>query len=336
MSIKLMIRVWWRPDVRTMEKFVALALADIAHNDGSCYPSVERLAKMCSCTVRTVQIALRDLEKKGLLKRRRRKDRTDHYQLVLENWPLVEEPANSPKEREFTRAEYEYKRAWDSEYDAPMDDLFDPKPTGEDNSPVEKEDGRSKSHRPPKISTSTPEADSPKPLEEPLEEPLEKKGPENSDPATSVVISLRDFIQTEWDKLKADFPNMGSCRKVLDSQLELARDRARQHALAGQSDIDVWAEVFALVRKSRFQTGRVAPTNGRNRYKLTLSELLKTHIFRETMNGKYTSDDADEGGYDPHTGEILGPARAATRSTIERLRSARKRGERGDDSGGAG
>src|SRR3546814_7087001 len=55
--------------------------------------------------------------------------------------------------------------------------------------------------------------------------------------------------------------------------------------------------------------------------KLTLSELLKTHIFRETINGKYISTDADEGSYDRSTGEILGPAAQAARGTLERIRS---------------
>src|SRR3546814_2737458 len=81
-------------------------------------------------------------------------------------------------------------------------------------------------------------------------------------------------------------------------------------------------EAFIKIASSRFQTGRVAPTKGRNRYKLTLSELLKTHIFRETINGKYISTDADEGSYDRSTGEILGPAAQAERGTLERTRKS--------------
>src|SRR3546814_12496060 len=57
MSINLMDRVWYREDLRTMEKFVALALADSAGDDGACYPSIIRIAKKCSCVPRTVQIA---------------------------------------------------------------------------------------------------------------------------------------------------------------------------------------------------------------------------------------------------------------------------------------
>src|SRR3546814_4924535 len=102
---------------------------------------------------------------------------------------------------------------------------------------------------------------------------------------------------------------MGECRKVLPSQLQLAKERAQQHRVGNQTDVEVWREAFIKIASSRFQTGRVAPTKGRNRYKLTLSELLKTHIFRETINGKYISTDADEGSYDrsrseEHTSEL--------------------------------
>src|SRR3546814_6788222 len=97
---------------------------------------------------------------------------------------------------------------------------------------------------------------------------------------------------------------MGECRKVLPSQLQLAKERAQQHRVGNQTDVEVWREAFIKIASSRFQTGRVAPTKGRNRYKLTLSELLKTHIFRETINGKYISTDADEGRSKEHTSEL--------------------------------
>src|SRR3546814_8059391 len=79
MSINLMDRVWYREDLRTMEKFVALALADSAGDDGACYPSIIRIAKKCSCVPRTVQIALRDLERRQLVRRYRRKDRSEEH-----------------------------------------------------------------------------------------------------------------------------------------------------------------------------------------------------------------------------------------------------------------
>src|SRR3546814_9253849 len=97
---------------------------------------------------------------------------------------------------------------------------------------------------------------------------------------------------------------MGECRKVLPSQLQLAKERAQQHRVGNQTDVEVWREAFIKIASSRFQTGRVAPTKGRNRYKLTLSELLKTPIFRAPINGKYISTDADEGRSEEHTSEL--------------------------------
>src|SRR3546814_14739072 len=99
MSINLMDRVWYREDLRTMEKFVALALADSAGDDGACYPSIIRIAKKCSCVPRTVQIALLDLERRQPVRRYRRNDRTDFFQLFIVNWPPFYRPNNHPKDR---------------------------------------------------------------------------------------------------------------------------------------------------------------------------------------------------------------------------------------------
>jgi biotin operon repressor len=78
-------------DIPTGQKFVLLALADRAGDDGkSCFPSQKEIAKKTSITVRSVQKHLVWLEGEGLLKRveRRRKDgyrTTDEYILTLDN-----------------------------------------------------------------------------------------------------------------------------------------------------------------------------------------------------------------------------------------------------------
>src|SRR3546814_1677255 len=109
-----------------MEKFVTLALAYSAGDDGACYPSIIRIAKKCSCVPRTVQIALRDLERRQLVRRYRRKDRTDFFQLIIENWPQCDRPNNTPKEARYTAAEWHEM--------SESRDLFDALPTGEGNS----------------------------------------------------------------------------------------------------------------------------------------------------------------------------------------------------------
>src|SRR3546814_15856899 len=112
------------------------------------------------------------------------------------------------------------------------------------------------------LTASTGEGDSPNTLEEPLEEPLEESG-------VDVEISLSDFIKAEWDKLKAAYPNMCECRKVLPSQLQLAKERAQQHRVGNQTDVEVWDEDFLKIASFRFHTGRAAPTTGRQRTKPT-------------------------------------------------------------------
>lgn len=319
MSIDLMNRVWYRDDLRTMEKFVALAIADIADDDGACYPSIERLARKCSCVTRTVQVALRDLEKKRLVRRFRRKDRTDFFQLVVENWPYVEKPVRSAKEVRFTASEYQSVTE--------SRDLFEDFMRGESNSPHGPEDEKGGVNLNPQgvnLTTMTPEGDSPNTSEDSSEEPSESLVAG----ATNIITSLDRLIETEWEKLKTDFPNVGECRRVTESALRLAYERAQQHAKFGETSMDVWREVFEKIRRSRFLTGQVPPRQGNaTRFRLTLSRLLKPHIFIEVINDAYSDIDDDKRDIDA-SGNRIGPAAAATRNTIDRLRSARERGGR--------
>lgn len=315
MSIDIMNRIWWRDDLPTMEKFVALALANMAgDDDAACYPAVDTLARICGCVPRTIQNCTKRLESKGLLKIYTRKDRSNYYVFNMANLPIVSRPLRGRKERRImVDIDLEPDLFAENERVQEIHPSAEPPfPTGESGSMT----GESGS--------MTGAGDSPINHIEPSEETTEESGGV-SPPATSVELSLSDFIKTEWDKLKARYPKMGECRKVLPSQLEIAKERAQQHRVGNQSDIEVWREVLDKVARSRFQTGRVDPTKGRNRYKLTLSELLKTHIFRETMNGKYISDDDDERDFDGPDGPRLGPTEQATRSTLQRFRQARER-----------
>lgn len=67
MSIQQMTRAW-QLDLPMAEKMVLLKLADCADDRGSnAWPSVERLAKRCSVSVRKVQYVLRTLRTAGLI-----------------------------------------------------------------------------------------------------------------------------------------------------------------------------------------------------------------------------------------------------------------------------
>lgn len=50
----------WHQALPSTQKFVLLALADIADDDGVCWPSVSTIAKRCAVSTRTVRRALRD------------------------------------------------------------------------------------------------------------------------------------------------------------------------------------------------------------------------------------------------------------------------------------
>lgn len=157
-------------------------------------------------------------------------------------------------------------------------------------------------------------------------EPPENLGTENS-VRPDVSVPLRKFIVDEWAVLKAEIGDtIAGLRSVTDSMLELARTQAKIHAVDGQSDQEVWKIVFDEIRQSRFLTGRAPPGFGKSTsFRLSFSRLVKPHIFREVINGAYASNGADDGNFDPDTGEVLGPARAATGRTIQRIRQARER-----------
>ena len=90
MSIDIMNRIWWREDIPMVEKFVAMALADAANDEGVAYPAIATIALKCSCSERSVQKAVKALCGKGLLRRRERQDRSSFYIFVLDNLPLIE------------------------------------------------------------------------------------------------------------------------------------------------------------------------------------------------------------------------------------------------------
>jgi hypothetical protein len=56
------------PDLAALERLVLLSLARHADDAGVCWPSVARLARMTGLSARRVQYALRDLEKRGMIR----------------------------------------------------------------------------------------------------------------------------------------------------------------------------------------------------------------------------------------------------------------------------
>lgn len=79
-----MAYVWSNGPTDSTQRFVLLALADSASDDGgNAYPSIGTLAKKCALSDRTVIRALDGLVADGYLTRQRRKDTSNMYQIVL-------------------------------------------------------------------------------------------------------------------------------------------------------------------------------------------------------------------------------------------------------------
>ena len=91
MSIRAMTWAWQAP-LPPAPKFVLLALADIADDEGVCWPGHRSLAAKCSVTIRTVQRIIAGLEASGLLlvEPRYRNDgsrSSNQYRLPIETPP---------------------------------------------------------------------------------------------------------------------------------------------------------------------------------------------------------------------------------------------------------
>jgi hypothetical protein len=65
MSIKVMSWVWQHGPEAQGERFVLIALADFANDEGECWPSIDGIARKVCMTARGVQKVLRQLEADG-------------------------------------------------------------------------------------------------------------------------------------------------------------------------------------------------------------------------------------------------------------------------------
>lgn len=314
MSIDMMNRIWWRKDLATTEKFVALAIADTGDDDGECYISVERIMHKCGCTRRTVQNALRSLEGKGLLRTFQRKDRVSQYLFVMENMPLIEKPAKGPKDVKLTKAQW----------DAAEQDLFSrPPASSAANAPVVKTTGAFNSGT-GAFNSVTGAADAHRTSRTTSRDTSDS----DSGDLQSPIVSLVEFVEAEWHQLKADFPGIADVRKIDENLAKLIELRARQHAKSGEDTRAVWELVFKEIRASEFLTGRVPPGNGRETpFKIDLGWVVLTQKFRGIINGKYNSERGGQNRtFDPATGRRMGPTEQAVSGTIARMRAAGQRG----------
>ena len=67
MSIKLMAEAWGTSGLTASQKLVLLAFCDYANDDGTCYPSIPKMADKCDMKDRNLQYNISSLTKAGFL-----------------------------------------------------------------------------------------------------------------------------------------------------------------------------------------------------------------------------------------------------------------------------
>jgi DNA-binding transcriptional MocR family regulator len=77
-----------------LSKLLAFTLSTYMNADGQCYPGVTSLTSDLCASRRSVQLALRDLEARGLIKTSPRKGTSNIYQATIEGRTIVRTPAH--------------------------------------------------------------------------------------------------------------------------------------------------------------------------------------------------------------------------------------------------
>lgn len=83
MSTLYMSAVWALDCEFSGRKLILLALADNANDEGICWPSIPTIARRCSCSDRTVQINLQEMEDDGWIRVRKRVGNSTVYELTI-------------------------------------------------------------------------------------------------------------------------------------------------------------------------------------------------------------------------------------------------------------
>ncbi|WP_374648655.1 helix-turn-helix domain-containing protein [Rhizorhabdus sp.] len=325
MSVDIMTRIWWREDLATMEKLVALAIADAASDEGVAWPAVETIARKASVSPRTVQNAIRSLAGKMLLRIVERKNRSSYYVFNLPNLPHVE--------RERPRKEQ-----------GPLD------LTGAGDSPVLNLRVQ-EIHPTGARGSATGAGGAPRNVMEPSEETIPPSPDGEGTPTDEIDLfgdtipadlerPLEDRVAEAWHTLTAEIPTIGDIQLLGDDRRR--KIGARASAAAKQLGITPWAaweRIFDAIRRSTWLKGLEPP--GRNYskpFKLTLDHVLRPSEFQKILEGAY--DDRSGTGqhkFDPSTGRRFGPSEQAGRSVLERRRARRAQSQQpGDNPGSSG
>lgn len=95
MSIRIMSHVWQHSAQKGSALLTLLAIADMANDDGECWPGVDRLAKKTRMTERNLQMTIRKLEEAGELQvvpnagAKTKTGCTNRYKVILKDVPEI-------------------------------------------------------------------------------------------------------------------------------------------------------------------------------------------------------------------------------------------------------
>jgi hypothetical protein len=297
-SNDIMNRFWWRKDLSTMEKFVAIALADGADDEGFCWPAVSTIAEKCACSDRTVQNAIKSLIGKMLLRKIERPNQSSYYFFNLANLPLIERERKSKERHPVSQTTGE----------SGSKDLFS---SGENDATSGESDVFSGA------------GDSPRNLKETS---IETSTPESGDLVT--ISGLVEHIVNRWAEIRKRRPGVKGFRKIDDNMRRNIAARTRQHIVEGQTPIDVWNEALDMIERSSFLCGECDPQPGRSRFAVALPWMLIDGNFRKVINGNFSDKNGPSADRDR-----LGPTAKATLGALEGIRASRQRRGEGGDQG---
>jgi hypothetical protein len=264
-----MNRCWWRDFDALVEpiqedhpgsgrnlKWTLIAMGDMASDDGFCWPAVETVAKKASLGKRAVQMALRQAEVLGIIRRRQRRDASTQYVFVLDALPHVDRPVRVKERGPLDAFEEE-------------PDLFG---TGAGDAPL----GKERVHGVRGTGAGDSLTGAPHAPRNTNETPLNHQ--ETPDDL------LCRFVTESWGGLASLFPELadfgaltdGRARAIVKRTAEFAGPRPSQEARIG-----VWETIFDQIQNSKLLVGESTD------WQITSDWMLKKANFRKIMEKKY-------------------------------------------------
>lgn len=269
MSIDIMNRIWWRdfgpvlapiqddhPGSEKNFAWTMLSLADSAGDEGFCWPAVETIARKARLSPRAVQMALKQAEVVGILRRRHRRDSSTQYVFVLDKLPHVERPKRA-------------KERGPLEHFEEQEELF---LTGAGDSPVDP--ARVNPVRRTGAGDSlTGAGDAPRTINE------------SSGENHHSLDALFARVERGWNELVEHHPDMARFPPLTDERKSLIARRTDDHAGKKASDEDkekLWALVFEQIGGSKLLTGQSTDWQG-----ATLDWTLRKANFSKIVGLQY-------------------------------------------------